>query len=359
MPPVPPACQPIADSVAALDAQEQQLRAGLASLVGAPAWSALAQLGRVRQQLTDGRVALAECVRQNSAALQATLAVIDVDPGAAVPARIAGLWELTPPGGGGAIQREVSTVSGDSFAFTGPLPTAFGLTVTTVAAPTVFGPDFRSAALSAASLPTDGPLRVEVVVGPTVRLEQSDLARVAAAFTPTTSPLLGGSGPLATNAKLDVRQIDATLSDSGIVARAFGQVAIRALGIAESGIFEANATVRAVPTNLPAVADLVDVVTVSDLQVQFPAFASGMGDTVLPLVRGYLADLLTDQLRDVLRAELPAAVLRALVLPALPPDVVISVRKLSIDASALEFQPALGAIGTTLSTFAPPPIPPP
>ena len=62
MPTVPPACQPIADSVAALEVQEQQLRAGLASLVGAAAWTALAQLGLVRQQLADARASLAVLV---------------------------------------------------------------------------------------------------------------------------------------------------------------------------------------------------------------------------------------------------------------------------------------------------------
>jgi hypothetical protein len=63
--------------------------------------------------------------------------------------------------------------------------------------------------------------------------------------------------------------------------------------------------------------------------------------------------------RAVLRAELPAAIGRAVVFGSPPPDVIVSVRRLSIDATALQFQPVLGVIGTTLSTFAPPPIAPP
>jgi hypothetical protein len=353
MPPVPPACQPLADEVTALEAQEQQLRAQLPTLVGAAAWTALARLGQIRQQLDAARVALAECVRQNSAALQATLAVIDVEPASAVPVRIATLWEMTPDGG--AVQREVSNVTGDSFAFTGPLPASFGLTVGTAGDPTLNGPDFRSVALSAASLPTDGPLGIEVVLGPTVRLEQSDLARLAATFTPTTSQI----GGLGLQADLSVQTVDATLSDSGIVVRASGQVVVTTVWIPESGVFSASATLRAVPTTVPGVTDLVDIVTVSDLQVQLPGFASGMADAAVPLIRGYLTDLLTGQLRAVLRAELPAAVSRMLVLASLPPDVVVSVRYLSIDAAALQFQPALGAFGTTLSTYTPPAIPPP
>jgi hypothetical protein len=357
MPPVPQACQPLADEVAAFEAQEQQLRAQIPTLVGAAAWTALANLGQIRQQLDAARVALAECVHLNSAALQATLAVIDVGVASAAPVRIAGLWEMTP--GGGAVQREVSNVTGDSFAFTGPLPASFGLTVGTAGDPTLLGPDFRSLALSAASLPTDGPLGVEVVLCPSVRLEQSDLARLAAAFTPTTSPVFGGSSPLATQARLSVHTVAAMLSDAGIVAHASGQMSIKALGIPETGSFSASATLRAVPTMVPGVPDPVDLVTVSDLQVQPPNFSSGMGDAAVMLVRGYLADLLTGQLRAFLRAELPAAVSKTFLLAALPPDVVVSVRNLTIDTAALQFQPALGALGTTLSTFTPPAIPPP
>src|SRR5215207_9594 len=156
MPAVPPACQSIADSVAALEVQEQQLRTGLAALVGAAAWTALAQLGQVRQPVADTRAALAECVRQNSAALRATVTVIDVGPVlAAPPARIAGLWQLGPAG---TVQREAIAMTGNEFAFTGPLPASFGVTVGTTGDPVVVGPDFRSAGLTAAALPADEPL---------------------------------------------------------------------------------------------------------------------------------------------------------------------------------------------------------
>jgi hypothetical protein len=234
------------------------------------------------------------------------------------------------------------------------LPASFGLTVGTAGDPTLNGPDFRSVVLSAVSLPTDGPLGIEVVLGPTVRLEQSDLARLAATFTPTTSQL-GGSG---FQADLSVQTVDATLSDAGIMARASGQVVLKTLGIPEIGVFSASATLRVVPTTVPGVTDPVDLVTVSDLQVQLPGLASGMADAAVALIRGHLTDLLTDQLRAVLRVELPAAISRMFVLAALPPDVVVSVRNLSIDGAALQFQPALGALGTTLSTYTPPAIPP-
>lgn len=353
MPPVPQACQPLADAVTALEAQEQQLRAQIPSLIGAAAWAALAQLGQIRLQLDQGRAALNECIRQNSAALQATVVVIDLGPAGATPARVANLWEITPAA---TSQRETSSVNGDAFSFDGPLPTTFGLTVATTGDPTILGPDFRSGALTAASLPAQGAVRVEFVLGPVVRFEQSDVARLAAAFTPMTSHI--GAG--AAEADLSITAIEATLTNGGIIARASGQVEIRALiGVVGSGPFSASATLRLVPMAVPGGADLVDLVTVSEVQVQAPGIAGTVVDSVLPLIRGFLNDLLTDQLRTTLRNELPALVDRTFVLAALPPDVVLSVRRLSIDPSAIEFQPALGALGTTLSTFTAPAIPPP
>jgi len=350
--PVPQACQPIADQITVLEAQEQQLRAQLPNLVGEAAWAALANLGQLRQQLDQAHAALDECIRANSAALQATVAVIDVGPAGAAPARIASLWEITPAG---PTQRETATVNGGAFAFTGPLPAAFGLTVATTGDPTILGPDFRSPSLTAASLPPEGAVRIEFVLGPLVRFEQSDLARLAAAFPPTPAHISAG----AVVADLSVTAVEAALTDGGIVARASGQVEIRALGVVDRGPFSASGTLRVVPTAAPGVLDLVDLVTVSDVQVQLPGIAGTFVDTILPLIRGMLSNLLIDQLRAVLRAELPTAINGAFVLAGLPPDVVVSIRRLSITASAIEFQPALGALGTTLSTFTPPAIPPP
>jgi hypothetical protein len=82
---------------------------------------------------------------------------------------IATSWEITPAG---PTQRETATINGDAFAFTGPLPATFGLTVATTGDPTILGPDFRSASLTAASLPPEGAVRVEFVLGPLVRFEQ-------------------------------------------------------------------------------------------------------------------------------------------------------------------------------------------
>ncbi len=353
MPPVPQACQVLADETAALEVQEQQLRAQLPTLSGAAAWAALAELGQIRLDLGRKRADLDDCIRQNSAALQAALVVIDVGPGGAPAARVASLWEISPAG---SAQREAATVSADAFSFAGPLPATLGLTVATAGDPTILGPDFRSAALTVASLPPQGTLRVETVLGPLLRFEQADVARLAASFPPTTTHV--GAG--AVEADLSITSVDATLTNGAIVARASGQVEVSALvGVVDRGPFSASGTLRLVPTGVPGVSDLIDLLSVSAIEVQLPGIAGAYVDSVMPLIRTFVEELLTDHLRAILRDELPAAVNRAFVLAELPPDVVVSVRRLSVDPTAIVFQPALGALGTTLSTFTPPAIPPP
>ncbi len=109
----------------------------------------------------------------------------------------------------------------------------------------------------------------------------------------------------------------------------------------------------------PGANDLVDLWKATDVQVQLPGIAGVLVDSILPLIRGYVDTLLIGQLRAILRSELPAVVNRAFALTTLPPDVVVSMRKLSIAATAIEFQPTLSAIGTTLSTFTPQAVSPP
>ena len=353
MPPVPQACQPIADDVASLESQEQQLRAQLATLTGAAAWAALAQLGQVRQQLVRRRADLDACVRDNSAALMATLVVIDVGPASPTQTRVATLWEITPTG---ATRRENAAVNADSFSFVGPLPATFGVTVPTGGEAMILGPDFRTGQLTTAALPAPDAVRAEVVLGPLVRLEPSDLARLASTFTPTTSHI--ESGPV--EADLSTTSVSAELMHGAVVVRATGQVDVRTVfGLGDRGAFAASATLRLVPSSAPGSTDLVDLLKVSDVLVQLPGLAGQLVDQVLPLIRNFLEDLLSTQLRNLLRTELPAAVSRSFLLAGLPPDVVLSIRRLSIEPSALEFQPTLSALGTALSTFTPPAVPPP
>jgi hypothetical protein len=141
-----------------------------------------------------------------------------------------------------------------------------------------------------------------------------------------------------------------------------GRPPARETGIFGSGsrsAFSASATVGLVPSAAPGITDLCDLLTVQSVTVDLPGTFGGMVSTLVSLIRPELERVLTEHLRAIIRRELLAAITSALVVSALPTDVTLSIRQVSIDSAAITFQPALGAIGTSLSTFTPPAIPPP
>jgi hypothetical protein len=352
MPPIPQACQGLASDVAALEAADQALRAQLTNLTGAAAWATLAQLGQGRLALERKRTELQTCIRHNTAAFQANLIVMDLaPPPAASPNRIAHLWEIAPVG---PTRRETSTVQANAFSFTGPLPNQLGISIATTGDPDILGPDFRSVAIAATNLPAQGAIRVEVVLGPVLRIEQAEISRWAAVYTQRSHRIDGGSF----QADISVMTAEATLATGGIVVRLTGQVESGTFGLSSRSAFSASATVGLVPSAAPGITDLCDLITVQSITVDLPDTFGGMS-TLVSLIRPELERILTEHLRAIIRRELSAAITNALVLSALPSDVTLSIRQLSIDPAAITFQPALGTIGTSLSTFTPPAIPPP
>src|SRR5215510_13668876 len=93
---IPQACSEIAADVASLEAADETIRAQLASATGADAWAALAKLGQGREALARKRAELDLCIKNNSAALQGNLVVMNVaSSGEGSPSRIGHLWDLT------------------------------------------------------------------------------------------------------------------------------------------------------------------------------------------------------------------------------------------------------------------------
>lgn len=355
MPPLPQECQALAAEIAALGTSDQNLRAQLATLVGAEAWAALAQLGQTRSDLSQKQAQLNTCIRNHSAAFQANLVVMDLkSDGAPQPTRVAHLWEIAPTG---TVQRDASAVSSNAFSFAGPLPAQLGISVMTTGVADVVGPDFRSPPIAASALTGPGPVRIEVVLGPQVRIEAADLSRlIASAFTPMSNQVeLPGA-----SANVSIVTADAKLLAGGIIGSVNGQIEIRdPLGSISRLPFSGSATLSLVPSAVPGSIDLCDVITVIDPVVDVPGLSGTLLSAILAAVRGWVSEVLTNQLRQIVRRELPAAVAMTFVLSNLPTDVTVSVRRLQIDPSAITFQPALGAFGTTLSTFHSPVIPPP
>jgi hypothetical protein len=290
-------------------------------------------------------------VTAHAAVIQATLEVIDVaQPPAAPSARTAQLWDL-----GAAIpsQQQSADVVANGIALAGPLPATYGVSVTTTGEPDVVGPDFRSPSMAGGAPPT----RVEVVLGPLVKLTPDDVQGWLAGLLPYVTSIAGSGG---VSAELTV--------SSGGVSFAPGQIAVTISGVATphgpiAAIpptpFAASLTLGLVPAGAPAVADPLELATIVDASIDAPGLVGALAGLLLPFMRSFVNAWVLAQLRAAFAANIPPAIERAFALAGLPASVTVSLRRLSIDTDGVSFQPALGAFGDTLSTFAPPAIPNP
>src|SRR5258708_25618634 len=92
---VPGDCQALADQVTSLEQQYTALAAKVGNSVGGDAWSALAQLGALRAQLTSVRNALADCIKVHSAAVTGNAVLLDARGAAQFRSQMACLCDLT------------------------------------------------------------------------------------------------------------------------------------------------------------------------------------------------------------------------------------------------------------------------
>src|SRR5216683_2435581 len=315
---VPGDCQALADQVTSLEQQYTALAAKVGNAVGGDAWSGLAQLGALRAQLTSVRSALADCIKVHSAAVTGNVVLMDASGSAQVGSQMASLWDLT---GNSPVQSEASPVQGAAFGFHGPVPARAAITVATTGIQQITGVDFNSGPLN--NVP--GSLRIEVVIGPVLRMTQQHLNSWAAAFRPppqSLTPTLSAT----------VDAVTASLS----------------VGLFPSTSVDGSAIVQ------------VALAGASPVQVQLSESLLGaLVNTLAPLVTPIVGQLVRGALTDWVNRAIPAVTTQMLILLQLPPGVGVTIRSIAITPDAIAFQPLLGAIGTTLSTFHAPAVPPP
>jgi hypothetical protein len=347
--PVPTECQGLADQVAALDQQYAALAGQVSGQVGADAWTGLAQLGTLHGQLTDARRELDVCVRTHSAALTGNVVVMDASGGMSTGQQVATLWDLT---GAGPVSRETAVVQGGSFGFQGPLPAIHAITLSTTGEPAVTGADFRSGPLQAGAAATQ---RFELVLGPLLTIGQADLDAWSAAFQPVTqSP----TPTLSTT----ISAARATLASGVVTVVVNGTISGSVVNFPiPQTAFSASVTVGLFPSPDPAAAQLIDVALAGSNPVHVELSGSFLGEAlnhVSALIVPQLGDLLRTAIADWAHLQIPATVTDMLRLAQLPAGTTLTLRNVSIAGDGLRFQPALGAVGTALSTFQPTAIPP-
>jgi hypothetical protein len=345
-PPVPHACQSYQDSVATLDAQAEQLRADALAAVGPAAWAKLSQLGLTLLQLDRARADLQACIDAHTGNVVCDLELIDAGGGGTGDTRQAALWDLS----GDPVLLETVPVFGGSFAFGGAVPNGpVGVVITGPDTATATGPDFRSGAVAA--LPPGSP-RVEIVLGPLVTVTADDIHRWFMQITPLPAQRLDVSG--VGNVVVELQTISAALVPPAIRLTGVGTLtaSFTALGEVASPLTVA-VTLGLVPSTAPDPLVPAELTLAAPPHVELAGAAAAFGAVLNTAVVGFVGSWILDLMRPVIRDEVSAAAARALSLVGLPPGVTLSIRRLSIDPTSVTFQPALGAVGTILSTYQP------
>jgi hypothetical protein len=345
IPPIPPECQALADEVTALETRVEDLRHEAAAAIGLDAWKLLADLAALRQELDRKRAELDSCVRAHAAALGCDLVILDASGDAAVEDRVAHLWDV---GGATPILKETVSVQGASFSFAGPLPgNTLGITVTAAEAAPGKGPDFRSGPVGA-SPPASPQLRLESVFGPTITVTGEDISRwLSRVVIPPQSLNLAGMGTV----NVSLSSVSGTLVESAIELTAAGTISIPTLAVQDSP-FSASADVEVVPSTSPDALLPAELTIARPPSVQLPGPLAVLGAALNVALPAGLFDLILPEMRRVVDTELSALVARTFSLLHLP-QVTLSVRALAIGPLGITFQPALGAVGTGLSSFQP------
>jgi len=346
---VPGECQTLADQVASLEQQYSSLAAAVSNAVGQDAWSGLARLGALRLKLTSARAALAACIEAHSAALTANVVVMDASGGSPSGPQVATLWDLT---GNAPAPVESSQVQAGAFGFQRPVPARAAITIATTGVPQVTGLDFRSGPLESGP----GSARVEMVIGPVLSLTQDRLDSWASAFQPAPQQLTPTLSATINTVTARLGQDAIAIGVNGLLSGEFANVALPQTS------FSASVSVGLFPSAAPQGGEIVRVALAGASPVQVELSQSLLGALVsalLPLASSSVAQFVQGAVTDWVNLVVPTFTAEMLSLLQLPGGVSISLRSVAISVDGIAFQPMLGVIGTALSTFRPPIIPPP
>jgi hypothetical protein len=343
-----------------LEQQYAAASAAASAAVGAQAWTELAQAGPLLLQLDTEREELAACIKTHSAALTASVVVIDASGSQAPSTQTATLWDLTSTG---PVTVETVPIQAGAFGFAGPVPASAAVSLAPDSAgdPSLIGVDFRSGPLPQPLAVTP---RVEIVIAPKLTVSAQKLRGWASTFQSTPQDIgaggfLGRLQAVVTAPTITFTTGAVRVDLTGTVTRASGGAGAF-LNLPSSMPFAAGIALSLAPGTDPYGRELVAVT----LAGQNPIVLNLPGtqvivDTILPLVTPFVGEQIRTSLSASINQLVPAAIERGLALASLPPATQLSLRSVAISEAGITIQPVLGAFGTLLSTFQPTTLPNP
>ncbi|MFC7726030.1 hypothetical protein ACFQW6_13000 [Nocardioides sp. GCM10028917] len=354
MPDPPAACQPLADELATLHAQDQSLAALAETLVGPAAWQSLAELGRVRAQKAAKQRELDGCVAANTATLTGTLTVIDVRLSPPHEIRNIVLWDVDHPN-----HSVPANMTGPMFGFKPPgaLPENKAVTVQSIApngAAVGAGFDFRTGPLPAIR----NSLPIEIMLLPDVNFDEATINAWAFTVQLPAQPMSTGVGGAV---NVGPTTFTVSLATGNLVVTVHSVLA----GIGGGGgVPLVSATPHPVSATLPVtvlpnmnpVGDPAAPVTVKvgdPTSSQDGGLFGGVAAALVPLAFGSIRSQFEQQITAWLNGQLPGLVAAVFTLESLPTGCSIAVRSVDVSSAGMSLSAVVGNLGTALSTFSP------
>lgn len=344
---IAPECQPIADALAALQAQEQVKLGDVPGLAGVDRWRAIQDLGVIRQQIAEQQAKLDVCQAQHVGDLPIEVVVFDL-PGDSGPNRIARLWRMTPPE---QSVKQTASVTAGATAVT--IPTGddrqrFGLTIEETDHPTVNGPDFRSGPLPGQAINAADPAgRIEIVILDPFSFEVELVSRAAPPLPLTLSLTAAPIGAI----QIQVSRLDWSAVGGMLLVTVTGTTTAPFM----SSPFTLQANFHIAPSFAMTPSLALEVALVAPPRLDMTGMIGGLSATIADFLSANLLAPLTRPVASALNTTILKQTATNLGLAAVPSGSVLSVRQLTLDNMTLTVWPALAAFGTVLSNFQPPP----
>jgi hypothetical protein len=355
MPDVHPACQSIADELAAQQAQSRALAAQAEGLTGAAAWETLAELGRIRADEAAKQRELDACLAANSATLSGTLTIIDVRPGPPPETHKVVLWDVDQPAGPAIAANMSWPMFG--FNFPGAIPETKAVTVQSVADGAAVGAgfDFRTGPLPA----NEKNLPIEILFLPAVTFDEASINAWASTVQLPVQQMSAPGGGATAPVNVGPTTFSVSLATGSFV------VVMHTVVTGTGGAVQlVSATPHPVSATLP-VTVLPDMNPVGDpaapvsIKVGDPTsihdggLFGGMAAALVPLVFGSVRGQFEQQISSWLNAQLPNVVAAAFALDALPTRCTITVRSIEVTMARMSLAAVVGNLGDALRTFQP------
>lgn len=341
---VPVACQPIADQIDELRSAKKDLQDTLPGLAGQERWEVLSQIAQIEANIKKSQKALDQCVIANAPGYRTEVDVFDLSSSVVLPFTCR-LWQLVPPTSQNLDETRqvqggiVTFANGGSYA-----GTSIGVSVHDDPGSVFTGAMFRSGPLS--SLPPGAPADpaglIEIGVPTTPPLVTAATITAGLPALPMTVPVAGPFGVTS----VTITSIT-PIFGPGTITLTIGATTTAILGITLP--FAYTLTVSLAPSlNMNVVTEICVVTTPGGpgtLATPLGSFFSTMLGVIGIIIEPRIRAMVVATVQTALNAAILAAAATAIGQAALPPGVVLSMRRVVVTSGGIVLFPAFGAFG--------------